>query len=123
MLSETGQAVLLERIFSELSGVDVEVASWYSVYDIDYIGEPAWFQDAFSKLGILKQDGTAKEVFAAWNAAYETRNPFKPRKKKSGGCSLGALPLSLAESTGALLPLILLMAILFLKRVSRLNRV
>lgn len=115
-LTEGEQAAFLERILQELSQVNVEVACWYSLYDQSYIGAPVWFQTEFGRLGMHRQDGTDKEVWTAWQAAYSTSNPFTviPKKKKSG-CNLVSDRFSTTDSAGIVLPLILLLAFLLLR--------
>jgi len=119
-LTEAEQVAFLERIFQELSEVDVEVACWYSMYDQSYIGAPAWFQEAFGQLGMHRQDGTSKEVWAAMDAAYKTPNPFLIiPKKKSKGCNLAEKTRSFPEIIGMLLPVLLLGVFVLTRRKSR----
>ncbi|TET34396.1 MAG: hypothetical protein E3J72_14655 [Planctomycetota bacterium] len=120
-LTQAEQAAFLERFFGEISTVKTDAACWYSLYDVDYLGAPAWFSQAFAKLGMFEQDGTAKEVWATWQAAYETSNPFDTPlyffpKKKKGGCSLGLAPSTPEDMTGTALPVLCLFAFLLLLR-------
>lgn len=121
-LTESEQAAYLERIFEELSTTDVEVACWYAMYDQSYIGSPQWFIDEFGKLGMHRQDGTPKEVWAVMEAAYRTPNPFVyyPPKKRSG-CSVDSRAAAGNEALGYACPLLVAAALLiFLRRRHRL---
>lgn len=64
-ISESEQAALFERIVTELSCTNVEAACWYQLHDNDYIGFPSWFSAAFSRVGLLRRDGSIKPVWSA----------------------------------------------------------
>ena len=76
ILTEAEQALVLERMFREFSTANVEFVAWYHCFDYHYLGAPAWFEQAFSKIGLHYQDGTPKEAWAAWQAAHDAPNPF-----------------------------------------------
>ena len=64
------QAALLERIFSEFDGDDVELTVWYSMYDQDFLGAPDWVVESFSRMGMHLRDGTPKSAWALWQAVH-----------------------------------------------------
>jgi len=70
-ISETKQAATLDTILSQLNDVPTEMVSWYSLYDQQQLGQPNWFKDAFSSIGIHYMDGTPKMAMRKWQSAYE----------------------------------------------------
>ncbi len=70
MISEAKQAATLDTILRQLNGVPTEMVSWYSLYDQQHLGQPNWFKDAFSSIGIHYMDGTPKMAMRTWQSAY-----------------------------------------------------
>ena len=72
-LTREEQVALTTRIFEELSLVNLRWVCWFSVYDQTYLGVPQEYKIAFGKLGMHDLDGTAKPVWALWQAIYQSK--------------------------------------------------
>ncbi len=93
-ISESEQAQTMDSIFKALNGVNTELTSWYSIFDKQYLGRPAWFKDAFDAIALHYKDGTPKQGFAHWEAVYEnpTGLPSREGMRTDGSNKLRVAP-------------------------------
>ncbi|MBN2009661.1 T9SS type A sorting domain-containing protein [candidate division KSB1 bacterium] len=61
----------LSRMVTELSSVNAQAISWFSVYDQTYFGVPEVYRNAFNRIGMFKLDGSAKPALALWDAVLK----------------------------------------------------
>ncbi len=69
-ITEQRQAKELGRMLAELNQTETEMASFYALFDQQYLGTPSWFKKAFSAIGLYYEDGTPKAAKATWEAIF-----------------------------------------------------
>jgi hypothetical protein len=83
-LSMDEQAQWLSRMLREFSEVNTRLVCWFSMFDQSYFDIPAYFREAFARLGMHDRNGTAKPAWALWNAVYHAPMTAVPELYPSG---------------------------------------
>jgi hypothetical protein len=75
-------------MLAALNQTETEMASFYALFDQQYLGTPSWFKKAFSAIGLYYEDGTLKAAKATWEAAFadtgQSSNLPEPKGTRQG---------------------------------------
>ena len=69
-LTERQQAELLQRMIGEFAAVNPVALVYYQPFDMNYLGQPKWFKDFWSTIGLARLDGTAKDSYFVWSDLF-----------------------------------------------------
>lgn len=70
-LTNTQQAELLKRMIQEFASVNPVAIVMFQAYDLNYLGQPMWFKDIFSPVGIAQMDGKIKPAYFVWKELFK----------------------------------------------------
>lgn len=72
-LTYAQQADLLKLMNQEFASVNPVAVVLYQAYDLNYLGQPMWFKDYFSPIGLAEMDGKVKPAYFVWKELLKLR--------------------------------------------------
>jgi hypothetical protein len=64
--TESQQVELLQRMIEELAAANPVALVYYQPFDMNYLGQPQFFKDTWSRIGLGRMDGSPKSSFVLW---------------------------------------------------------
>jgi hypothetical protein len=69
-LTELQQAMLLQRMIAEFDAVNPVALVYHQPFDMSYQGQPQWYKDLWSGIGLGRADGTSKYSYFIWRDLF-----------------------------------------------------